>query len=80
MSSYRDSRIAGLHETNGFFAPGGNFSMGRMVGVKSGICAAFLMGSRFTGKSEAATLTWATIGAGVSIPTAYAAINNMRLK
>lgn len=80
LSSYRDSRIPGLHETNGFYTPGGNFSMSRMVGVKSGICAAVLWGSHFSGPSEGAALTWAAIGAGISIPTAYAAINNMRLK
>ena len=80
LSSYRDSRIAGLHETNSFYAPGGNFSMGRMVAVKSGICAAFLLGSRRSGSSEAAALSWTTIGAGLSITSAYAAISNMRLR
>jgi hypothetical protein len=80
LSSYRDSRIAGLHETNSFYAPGGNFSMGRMAAVKSGICAAFLFGSRRSGSSEAAAVTWTTIGAGLSITSAYAAISNMRLR
>ena len=80
LSSYRNSRIPGLHETNSFYAPGGTFSINRMVGVKSGICAAFLWGSRLSGPSEGAALTWSAIGAGLSIPAAYAAINNMRLK
>jgi hypothetical protein len=80
LSSYRDSRLPGLHETNAFYAPGGRFSIDRMIGVKSGICAAILLGSRISGPSEGAALGWATIGAGISIPTAYSAINNMRLK
>jgi hypothetical protein len=80
LSSYRDSGIPGLHETNSFYAPGGTFSMNRMVAVKSGICAAFLWGSHLSGPSEGAAITWAAIGAGISVPTAYAAINNMRLK
>jgi hypothetical protein len=80
LSSYRDSRIAGLHETNSFYAPSGNFSMGRMVAVKSGICAAFLLGSRRSGSSEAAAVTWTALGAGLSITSAYAAISNMRLR
>ena len=80
LSSYRDSRIPGLHETTSFYAPGGTFSIDRMAGVKSGICAAFLWGSHFAGRSQGAALTFATLGAAISIPTAYAAFNNMRLK
>jgi hypothetical protein len=80
LSSYRDSRIPGLHESNGFYTPGGRFSMGRMIGVKSGICAAFLWGSHFSGPSQGAALVWTTIGAGLTIPTAYAAIHNVGLK
>lgn len=80
LSSYRDSRIPGLHETNGFYTPGGRFSIDRMAGVKSGICAAFLWGSHMSGHSEGAVLTWTAIGAGLSIPSAYSAINNLRLQ
>ena len=80
LSSYRDSHIAGLHETNGFYTPGGKFSINRMIGVKSAICGGFLVASHFTARSEGGALALTTAATALAVPTAYAAINNMRLK
>jgi hypothetical protein len=78
-SSYRDSQITGLHETNGVYTPDGRFSISRMVAIKSAVCAGFVFGSQLT-HSRIATIGWTVAGATISTVTGYAAIQNMKLK
>jgi hypothetical protein len=76
-TSWRDSHIAGLHETNGMFVSDGRFELGRMVALKSALCGAFVVASHF-GHSRTADATWVIAGASIAIPAGTAATHNLQ--
>jgi hypothetical protein len=77
-TSWRDSHIAGLHETNGIFVSGSRLDIGRMIAVKGAICGGFAVASRF-GHSRTADAVWTAAGIATAIPTAIVAIQNIEL-
>lgn len=77
LTSWHDSHVAGLHESNGLFVSDGRFQPGRMVSIKAGICGGFVLVDRLAGRSRSADSIITTTGVALTVPTAAAAVHNL---